>query len=63
MGLKRRIGFEDVLAVAYEHGTTTVAGKEATIEHTPCHAGRSQIQDVLSKRSHKKIYYGGTPLA
>jgi hypothetical protein len=63
LGLKKRIRFEDVLAVAHEHGTTTVVDKVATIEHTPCHAGSSQIQEVLSKRSHKKIYYGGTPLA
>lgn len=63
LGLKRSIRFEDVLAVTHEHGTTTVVDKEATIEHTPCHAGSSQIQEVLSKRSHKKIYYGGTPLA
>jgi len=63
LGLKRRIRFEDILAVTYEQGTTTVSGKEATIEHTPCHAGSSQIQEALSKRAHKKIYYGGTPLA
>lgn len=63
LGLKRRIRFEDVLALAHEDGTTTVVGKEATIEHTACHAGSSQIQEVLSKRSRKKIYYGGTPLA
>ena len=63
LGLKRRIRFEDVLAVAYEHGTTTVAGKEATIEHTPYHAGAGSIREVLSKRSHRKTYYSGTPLA
>lgn len=62
-GLKRRIQFEDVLAVAHEDGTTTVTGKEATIEHTPCHVGSSRIREVLSTRSHKRIYFSGTPLA
>ncbi len=63
LGLKRRIRFEDILAIAYEQGSTTVTGKEATIEHTPYHVGTQRIQKVLSKRSHRKLYYSGTPLA
>ena len=56
LGLKRRIPFEDVLAVSRQQGTTTIAGKEATIEHTPHHVGARRLEEVLSKRSHKRIY-------
>jgi hypothetical protein len=62
-GRKRRIRFEDVLAVSHEHGTTTVTGTVATIEHTPYHVGARRIEEVLEKRTHKRIYYGGQPLA
>jgi hypothetical protein len=59
-GLKRVIPYDEVLAVAYAQGTTTVTGQQATIEHTQYHAGAEQFQSVVSRRSGKQIYQPAT---
>jgi hypothetical protein len=58
-GLKRRIRFEDILAVSHEQGTTTVTGKEATIDHTPYHVGTGRIEEVVSKRPTRESITAG----
>jgi hypothetical protein len=54
-GLKRIIPYDEVVAVAYAQGTTTVTGQRATIEHTQYHAGTDPFQRVVSGRSGRKI--------
>jgi hypothetical protein len=56
LGLKRVIPYDEIVAVAYAQGTTTVTGRQATIEHTQYHAGVNQFQRMVSRRSGKEIY-------
>jgi hypothetical protein len=56
LGTKRSIHYDNVIAVAYSQGTTTVTGTPVVIEHTQYHADVGQFQRLLSKRTGKDIH-------
>ena len=55
-GFKTRIPYNDVVAVSYSEGTTTVTGTDGSIEHTQYHAAAGQFQGVISKRTGKPVF-------
>jgi len=56
LGIKKRIAYNAVIAIAGAEGKATVTGAGGTIELTPEHADAEQFSELVAKRSGKPIY-------